>query len=160
MVRHAIAEERGKKVFPNDDRPLTNTGIRKMNKNAHGMAKIIQAPTVIISSPLKRAYQTSEIVASKFHNIPSIVQSDDLLPETTVQKIIQLCKKYSPQKEIMIVGHEPILGKFLSTILHQKKQSMYFKKGAICGVDFFAARRQKSELLFFIPPKVLRSLSR
>ncbi len=159
IVRHAIAEERGKKVYANDDRPLTTIGIRKMKKNAKGIAKIIVSPVSIISSPLKRAYKTSEIIASKFQQSTSITLSDDLLPETPVENIIQCCQKYSDDEKIMIVGHEPSLGNFLSTILQQKIQSLQLKKGSICCVEFNVEFPKRSELLFYIPPRILRALS-
>ena len=159
IVRHAIAEERGKKVYANDDRPLTKIGIRKMEKNAEGIVKIIVSPVSIISSPLKRAFHTSEIIASKFQRSTSITLSDDLLPETPVENIIQCCQKYSDDEKIMIVGHEPSLGNFLSTILQQKIQSLQLKKGSICCVEFNVEFPKRSELLFYIPPQILRALS-
>ncbi len=160
VVRHAIAEERGKKVYENDDRPLTKIGVRKMDKNAKGIAKIIPSSLSIISSPLKRARNTSEILASKLQKSASISLSDDLLPGATVENIIQLCKAHSDHEAIMIVGHEPSLGKFVSTILQQRIQSVQLKKGAICCVEFNCDQPKKSELLFYIPPRVLRTLSR
>jgi phosphohistidine phosphatase len=160
IVRHAIAEERRKKVYVNDDRPLTPIGIRTMQKNAKGIAKIISSPAYIISSPLKRAYDTSKILASQFQKPPAITISDDLLPETSVETIIQLCRKYTNHEKIMLVGHEPILGKFISTILQHNNQTLQLKKGSICGVEFNLEQPMKSELFFYIPPRVLRLLSK
>ena len=159
IVRHAIAEERGKRFYTNDDRPLTKIGIRKMQKNAAGIAKIVAFPLNIISSPLKRAYNTSEILASKFQKSTSITLSDDLLPDGSVENIIQLCNKQTHDDNVMLVGHEPSLGKFLSTILQQKTQSIQLKKGSICCVEFNVAFPNKSELLFYIPPRILRTIS-
>jgi phosphohistidine phosphatase len=159
IVRHAIAEERVKKLYTNDDRPLTKIGIRTMEKNAAGIAKIIVSPLSIISSPLKRAYNTSEILASKFRKSTSITLRDDLLPGGSVENIIQLCIKHNNDDNVMLVGHEPSLGNFLSTILQQKNQSLQLKKGSICCVEFNVEFPKNSELLFYIPPRILQTIS-
>ncbi len=160
IVRHAIAEERSKNIHVNDDRPLTTIGIRKMKKNAEGIMKIVPSPLRIISSPLKRAYHTSEIIVSIFKKPISITLSDDLLPNASVENLVQLCKGYNNNDNVMLVGHEPSLGKFLSTILQQKIQSLQLKKGSICCVEFNVEFPKRSALLFYIPPRILRTLSR
>ena len=160
IVRHAIAEKQKKNIHPIDDRLLTKTGIRKMSKNAEAIAKIVSFPISIISSPLKRAFHTSEILASKIEQSVTIVRSNNLLPETSVDKIIQLCKKYSKHTNILIVGHEPSLGEFLRAALHQKIQPFVLKKGSLCCIEFNTEQPKKSAFLFYMPPKVLRALIR
>jgi len=160
IVRHAIAEERGKKIYPNDDRPLTKPGIRKMQKNAEAIAKFVDSPVSIISSPLKRAYHTSEILLSKLNKSSTITRSDSLLPETTVENIKQLCTNHSTTGITMIVGHEPALGKFISAILRHKGELFSLKKGSICLIEFNIQQPNNSELLLYIPPKVLRKYAR
>lgn len=160
IVRHAIAEERGKKIYPNDDRPLTTSGIRKMQQNAEAIAQLVDSPVNIISSPLKRAYHTSEILASKLKTASIISQSEALLPETTVENIIRLCIQHAANEITMIVGHEPSLGKFISAILRYNGELFSLKKGSICIVTFNKQHPKNSELLLYMPPKVLRTFAR
>ncbi len=160
IVRHAIAEERGKNIYPNDDRPLTKQGIRRMQKNAEVIATLVDAPVTIISSPLKRANHTAEILASALKKSSTITRSDSLLPEATIENIIQLCIKHAANDRTMIVGHEPSLGKFISAILHHKGELFPLKKGSICLIEFNVQQPKNSELLFYIPSKILRTFAR
>jgi phosphohistidine phosphatase len=83
IIRHAIAMERaeyhadvrrrakasgvGDPDHSNDDlRPLTEKGMRKMRKNASGLNRLTGRPDLLVSSPLKRAKQTAEILASEW----------------------------------------------------------------------------------------------
>jgi phosphohistidine phosphatase SixA len=65
VVRHAIAEKRGKKLILNDDRPLTGDGVKKMNANASGLRRLLPSSFTIITSPLKRAFTAAEIIGMK-----------------------------------------------------------------------------------------------
>jgi phosphohistidine phosphatase len=159
IVRHAIAEERGRKFYTNDDRPLTKAGTRKMAENAAGIATIIPTPVDIISSPLQRAFHTAEILSSALRQTTAITLSDALLPGSSSEQIMQLCRKYSNKKNIMIVGHEPSLGKFISTILQQPNQSLRLKKGSLCCIEFDLGATQRSELLLYLPPRILRAIN-
>lgn len=160
IVRHAIAEERGKKFYSNDDRPLSKPGIRKMQKNAETIGKLIDTPVTIISSPLMRAYHTSEILASTLKKSSTITLSDSLLPEASVENLIRLCSNYSDNDAVLIVGHEPVLSRFISAILHHKGKLFSLKKGSICLIEFNVRLPKNSELLFYIPPKTLRMFAR
>jgi phosphohistidine phosphatase len=54
IVRHAIAMEReefAKTGRPDSDRPLTDTGRRRMRKNARGLQRISPHPDLIATSP-------------------------------------------------------------------------------------------------------------
>ena len=159
IVRHAVAEEREKKSYPNDNRPLTKSGIRRMRENAAGIAAIIKTPRCIVSSPMKRAFASAEILARAFDRSVPIAPEDDLRPDATTVTIIQLCKKYAEQGEFIIVGHEPSLGKFVSAILCQSEQSIALKKGSLCAIEFDVDQPKRSRLLFYLPPRILRKIS-
>ena len=66
VIRHAIAMEReewAKSGRPDSDRPLTDTGRRRMRKNARGLQRISPHPNLIASSPWLRAADTARVVA-------------------------------------------------------------------------------------------------
>lgn len=159
IVRHAVAEERGKKISPDDDRPLTKSGIRRMKENAAGIAAVIKIPRCIVTSPMKRTFATAEILAKAFDRSVPIAPEEDLRPETTPAAIIQLCKKYADHGEFLLVGHEPSLGKFVAAILGQNEQSISLKKGSLCVVEFDVDQPKRSRLLCYLPPRILRKIS-
>ncbi|MES2857246.1 MAG: phosphoglycerate mutase family protein, partial [Bdellovibrionota bacterium] len=63
VVRHAIAMKREDfKGKSDDSRPLTEAGISKMKRNAEGLASLVSAPALLVTSPLVRAVQTFDIL--------------------------------------------------------------------------------------------------
>ena len=73
VIRHAIAMEReewAKSGRPDSDRPLTDTGRRRMRKNARGLQRVSPHPDVIATSPWLRAADTARVVADRSINLP------------------------------------------------------------------------------------------
>ena len=65
LLRHGIAAERGAGQSAGDaDRPLTTKGRRKLRRAAAAMRTMQLSFDVILSSPLVRARQTAELIAS------------------------------------------------------------------------------------------------
>ncbi len=74
VIRHGVAMEREEyrqqcaresAQEPDDGlRPLTSAGIRKMDKNARGLAKLVNHIDVLVTSPLVRAVQTAQMAMS------------------------------------------------------------------------------------------------
>ncbi len=159
IVRHAIAEERGKKFYPNDDRPLTKDGIRKMKANVKGMSAFLPSSFTVVTSPLKRAFATAEIIASQNSSGIAVTPDDGLLPDDKANDIIQTLKKYENHPTVVLVGHEPSLGRFLSFVLQQKSGSILVKKGSVICIDYSTEQPNRSTLLFSIPPKILRMIA-
>ncbi len=72
---------------------------------------------VMISSPLKRALQTAEIVASELGHKDKIVTDTALRPEASYQDFEALLARYGKKKAIMVVGHNPSMTDFLTRML-------------------------------------------
>ena len=62
IVRHGIAVPHGTPGVAEDDRPLTDKGIRKTKEGATGLRKLGFVPEIILCSPLPRARQTAELL--------------------------------------------------------------------------------------------------
>ena len=90
FLRHAIAVQRGTSEYPNDDRPLTKDGIRKMKKAARGIATLVDSFDVILSSPLVRAYDTARIAADAVKYTSDIEQCGELLPGAGTAEFLAL----------------------------------------------------------------------
>ena len=61
LVRHAIAEDRAD--AGDDERALTEAGRAKMIRATQGLRKLKVRPDLILTSPLRRARETAEILA-------------------------------------------------------------------------------------------------
>src|SRR5262245_12823533 len=88
LIRHAVAEERGDKWPDDTKRPLTEDGTSRMRKAARGLDRLGVTLDVVVTSPLVRAKQTAEVVASALNPRPPIVSIESLAPEGTFQEIV------------------------------------------------------------------------
>ena len=168
ILRHAIAEPRGLAHYPNDDRPLTQDGIVKMEKAACGIRRLVSSLDVILTSPLRRAHDTAKITATTLHLTSRRVESStkikiikELLPDTSPEILLAAIKKLNSKKNVMIVGHEPDLSSFASFLLGSQTPIIEFKKGALCRIDVIKFPPQgKGTLAWHLTPKQLRLIGK
>jgi len=159
FLRHAIAVPRGTPGYPNDDRPLTEEGILKMRDAAQGISFLVDGFTTIFSSPLKRAFQTAEIVAEALGQKDRIEICDELLPGSSFESIGMRLKKMKRNASVLLVGHEPEIGYFASAMLGSEHSVIQFKKGALCRIDTESFMlHEPGVLIWHLPPKQLRAL--
>lgn len=164
IIRHAIAEDR--EVFrktkkPDNLRPLTQRGKKRMRQNLAGIIRLESRLDVLISSPLTRALQTTKIVNSRYKK-SKIEVARELEPETSVETTLRWLKKYSKRKIVGVVGHEPHLSRFIAYCVNgHRSASMELKKGGICILDFPATLAPGSaELICLAQPSLLKLISR
>ncbi len=158
LIRHGIAEERGD-AWPDDTkRPLTDEGMSRLRKAARALARIGVSFDVVLTSPLVRAQQTAEIVASAFSPKPPIVNVEALAPDGSTAATLAELEKHSKRTRIAIVGHEPAIGELGSRLVGMRVD-MQFKKGAIARIDVeMLPPKGPGVLRWFVPPKFLRNL--
>ena len=160
IVRHDIAEERGE-AWPDDTkRPLTDEGMQRMRRASRSLARLGVEIDVVLTSPLVRTRQTAEIFASAFSPHPAVVNLDALAPDGGAAAVLAELEKYAKKKSIALVGHEPGVGE-LGARLAGMRQSMEFKKGAICRIDVETLPpKGAGTLRWFLSPKLLRNLKK
>lgn len=159
IVRHAIAVPRGTAGYPNDDRPLTDEGIEKMRSAAKGIVRLLDVPSVILTSPLSRARGTADIIADAFHRRNVVKETPHLLPGSPSAAVLDLLGSVHMSEGIMIVGHEPDLGNLTARLLGTRLGSIAFKKGGMACLDISSLSPQPTaHLRWFIPPRMLRLL--
>src|SRR5438093_1192036 len=95
LIRHAIAEERGEKWPDDNKRPLTEEGIARMRKAAHGLARVGVTLDAVLTSPLVRARQTAEIVAAASDSKPPLVNVESLTPDGGSAAIVAALEKHA-----------------------------------------------------------------
>ncbi|HVK62605.1 MAG TPA: histidine phosphatase family protein, partial [Bdellovibrionales bacterium] len=144
IVRHAIAMDRedfksASKRQSDDMRPLTDEGVRKMRKNAKGLARIAHKPDLVISSPLVRAIQTSEILQIEWSS--STAKCDALKPDAAPIELARWLAGYKTAIQtnhtVAIVGHEPHLSRLIAWCLESSHTEAFeLKKGGACLIEF------------------------
>jgi phosphohistidine phosphatase len=160
LIRHGVAEDRGE-AWPDDTkRPLTAKGAERLRKSMRGIARLGVSLDVVLTSPLVRTRQTSEIVASAFDPRPPIVVVDALAPGGSYPNVRAEIEKQSRRANIAMVGHEPSLGE-LASHLAGLRHRLEFKKGAICRIDVETlASQDTGTLTWFLTPRIMRAIRR
>jgi phosphohistidine phosphatase len=160
FVRHGVAEERGD-AWPDDTkRPLTDDGMSRMRKAARALARIGVCIDVVLTSPLVRARQTAELLATGLNPRPSLVNVDSLTPDGTYAAVVADLQKHSRKCRIALVGHEPMLGELAARFIGSR-HPIEFKKGGICRVDVDdLPPAGPADLRWMLTPKILRALKK
>ena len=154
ILRHAVAVPRGTPGFPNDDRPLTDEGREKMEKEARGLRGVVEKIDAILTSPLRRAHDTALIAARALGLEKRVETIRELLPEAGPEDLRMAIAARKGAKALLLVGHEPMLGLFAASLLGMRRPSIVFKKGGLCRIDADAGA-----LLWHLTPKQLRLLA-
>jgi phosphohistidine phosphatase len=160
LIRHGIAEERGD-AWPDDaKRPLSEDGIERFQRSARGLARLDIWIDVVLTSPLVRARQTADIVASAFDPRPSIITIESLAPGGSYASLLTDLEKHGRKTRIALVGHEPGIGE-LGARLIGSRHSFEFKKGAVCRIDVDEIPPvSPGDLRWFLTPKVMAAIKK
>ena len=111
IFRHGIAQDAAGDQS-DADRALTDEGIERTAAAARGLARIIDPPRTILTSPRKRAVQTADIVGQVFDVEPQIFP---VLGEGDARDIYEMVTARSDES-LMLVGHEPDLSQLVELI--------------------------------------------
>jgi len=160
LVRHAVAHERNSARWPNDAlRPLTAAGREKFRSAARGLARWLPKSAVILTSPYVRARDTA-VLLSKAARRRKPIECSELAGSAAALEAFDLLRARK-EKTLVLVGHEPNLGEFLSAALGGKSAglSVEFKKGGAACVEFTKKIEPgQATLRWMLPPRVLRAL--
>ncbi len=108
-----------------------------MRSAAEGMKEMGVECDALLTSPLLRARQTADIVASVYGAKNLLKEVAALAPGGSFQRLWTALKPYANHRSLILVGHEPSLSELLSTILTGRPNtlSIEFKKGGLCLVE-------------------------
>ena len=158
LVRHAIARERDPAKWPDDrGRPLTRDGALRFSSVAQVLARTWEAPDLVLSSPLARAWQTAQILEEAC-SWPEPQECPSLAPERRPVEVIAALGKRAGAGRIVFVGHEPSLHELLALFLGGSDDcmSLEMKKGGAALVRFAGAvSAGAGSLVWLLPPRLL-----
>ena len=163
IVRHAIAVQRGTPGYDDDSqRPLTDTGRKKMKKIVKGLRQLDLELNVILSSPYVRARDTAKILAKGFDMTEDIAFSDNLIPPGNFENLVgEIHEKYNVDN-LALVGHEPMLSSLISWLATgNTDMRVTLKKG---GVAYLVAdnlyQDGRATLQWLLTPALMVKLSK
>jgi len=158
VVRHAIAVPHGTPGVADNDRPLTPEGKLKFREAAKGLARTLDRPDAILTSPWLRARQTAAIAAEAWDG-PEPKQTA-ALASGSFEAQAEVLDEYPKDATVAIFGHEPWVSQLLARVLGTREdERLTFKKGGAALVDVPGALAKGGSLVWYLTPKLLRKLA-
>ncbi|NBO90139.1 MAG: histidine phosphatase family protein [Betaproteobacteria bacterium] len=135
LWRHAEANE------PHEDeadmeRPLTSRGERQAHRMARWLDKQLPEGTRIVCSPAVRAQQTLSPLGRKYK------LRDELSPQCNHDHLLELVQWPLSKHAVLVVGHQPYLGRTAAKLLNVAEDEVTIRKGAVW---WFRTRVRESE---------------
>ena len=134
LLRHGIAEE-ASSGMRDAERVLTLDGRRKLRSVLERAGKAGVAPSLILSSPLKRALQTAEMAAEVLAYKDKILTTRVLEPSSDPEAVWEELRAHKQERAILLSGHEPLFSALTAFLLDSPSLRVDFKKGAMARVD-------------------------
>lgn len=160
LWRHAEALDLGVLATPGSkrdlERPLTDKGQQQAKSSALWLKKNYKRKIRVISSPAIRALQT----ALAYSENPEIIES--LNPLADASHILAAID-WPQGQDVLVIGHQPWLGRVASLLLSGSEQDWSVKKSSIWWLSHRVRRTEIEEkpqcvLRLVLPPDLITKL--
>jgi len=134
LLRHGAAEDRAASGR-DADRRLTDEGrdkLRRILERAHAAGV---RPSLILSSPYRRALETAEIAAHELGYAGKLVRTPALTPDSSPETLWDAVREYRGEAAVLLAGHEPLFSAATSYLLGSMQTMIHFRKGALVRID-------------------------
>jgi len=156
LMRHADAgTPRGNPIL-DGKRALVKEGKQQCMLMARLLSAVKAPVDVIVSSPLKRALQTAQLVGNELGYDDEVEVSPALGMNASYVDFQRLLGKYADREGILAVGHNPNLFQFLGRMVSGNGgSSIRMRKGAVARIDL---ERHPPQLQWLIDPRAARAI--
>ena len=168
ILRHASAGTRRLNPILDLKRPLDKEGKEQCLRLAHVLRLMKVSFDLVISSPLKRALQTAQFVATETGYEAQIVLSNGLAPEATFADFQKMLQTVNGSENVLVVGHSPNLQAFVGGLLVQQGEAgagkvipqVRLRKGTLARLSLGhpGQGRSAAMLLSVLDPRIVRTL--
>jgi phosphohistidine phosphatase len=146
LLRHGIAEDHAP-TGRDTDRRLTDEGRAKLRRVLERAHQAGVRPSLILSSPYKRALETAEIAARELAYESKIVRIAALTPDASPQQVWETIRERRDESAVLLAGHEPLFSATVAYLLGSTQAMVHFRKGALVRIDVEATGPQPSGVL-------------
>ncbi len=179
LIRHGPAADRLPQDEADDDlrRPLTEEGRKKTKRAARGMAALLPAPDIIVTSSALRSVQTAGVISAvwRCRDIrcqPALNPGAGMAAYVSVLNEITDDEGSPEEMRLAMVTHQPELGDFLGHLLESNIRlgedgrfllqpaaftPFELKKSSLVVVE---VTKEKASLQAFFSPGMLRRIAR
>ena len=156
LMRHANAGLRRPNPKLDVKRGLVKDGKEQCVLMARTLSAFKVQIDTVVSSPLKRALQTAQFVATELGHEAKIEIDSALAPDGKYTDFQAFLAKYSKTEGVLAVGHNPNLFEFMGKLVTGNGgASLRLRKGAIARIDL---NRHPAQLHWLIDPRLIRNI--
>jgi len=154
ILRHGVAEE-AHGGMKDADRALTPEGAKKLQSVLRRARAVDVQPSIILTSPYRRARETAEVAAEILSGGATLVESQALTPDSSPEAVWDAIRGHKGEAQLMLAGHEPLLSVVYAYLLGSPAVQIDVKKGSLgrIDVDRFGAQ-PRGVLRWLIYPKL------
>lgn len=152
LLRHGDAEE-PRAGQSDSERALTSEGERELRSVLNAAMNADVAPSLMMTSPYKRALQTTEIAADVLKYRGELLRTEALLPSSKPAGVWEEIRVHRQEAQVLLAGHDPLFTDLAGYLLGYPNLRIDFKKGALLRIDFerFPAEPQGTLKWMLIP---------
>lgn len=166
LMRHADAGVPRENPVLDAKRSLVKEGKQQCMLMAGVLAALKAQIDVVIASPLKRARQSAQFVATEIGIESPVLISPALAPDGDYPALQQLISEHSSREGVLLVGHNPNLHQYIAKLLANGNGSngnghnhlpgggsIRLRKGGIARIDL---AKRPAQLQWLIDPRLAR----
>ena len=128
LLRHGIAED----GYPDSARALTAEGKEKLRRV---LKRASVKPSLILTSPYRRAVETAEIAAEVLGYEGEIERAQSLTPDGSPAAVWEEIRARKNEDAILLASHEPLMSATAAFLLGAPGLHVDMKKAALLRVD-------------------------
>jgi phosphohistidine phosphatase len=134
---------------------LTEEGRQKLRRVLKRAASAGVSPSLILSSPYKRAVETAEIAAAELDYKGKILRVGSLIPDSSPPSVWSEIREHRDQPSILLAGHEPVFSSTVAYLLGSTQEMIDFRKAALVRIDVHGFGAQPQGVLqWMLTPKL------
>jgi len=134
LLRHGIAED-GQPGRPDSARALTDEGRVRLRRVLKRARSADVNPSLILSSPYRRALETAEVAVEVLRYNGDIEKSRAFVPESRPKEAWDEIRAHSSEDAILIASHEPLMSTLTAYLLACPTLQVDMKKAALLRID-------------------------
>jgi phosphohistidine phosphatase len=131
LLRHGIAED-ARPGLSDADRALTPEGKDKL---CRVLKRAAVAPSLILSSPYKRAVETADLAAEVLDYSGKVVRVEALAPHGSPYAVWDELRAHKEETAVLLAGHEPLMSSIAAFLLDSPALQVDMKKAALLRID-------------------------
>jgi phosphohistidine phosphatase len=154
ILRHGIAED-GQAGQADAERVLTVDGRKKLRNVLRTAAAAGIAPSLILTSPYRRAVQTAQLAAEILNYKGELLRTKALEPSSAPKSVWEEIRVHKDESRILLAGHEPLFSRLTAYLLNSGNLQIDFKKGALACIEVERFPAEPHGVLrWFLTPKL------